>query len=468
MQSSDAALLTPRSLPGLVERGISVPAYLRGGPVGVVHLGLGAFHRAHQALVFDQLLARGDTRWGVLGVAMRQPALANTLAAQAGLYSVQLASAQGRRWQVGGAIWRTALVTHERNVVVQTLAAPTTRWVTLTVTEKAYGPALADLLVQGLAARHAAGHGGLTLASCDNLQDNGRQLQALCVQHAAAFNTGLAHWINSTCAFPNSMVDRIVPAGSPAITEQAREALGLRDAAALRTELFWEWVMERRFVDSTDADVLASAGVQVVDDVRPYEHAKLRLLNGSHSAMACIGAVAGLPVISDCVAEPRVHQFVHALMSTEIGPHLQRRDWPGYRDALLARFANPHLQHSVHQIATDSSLKITLRWVPAAVDALQAGQPFTRLAFCAAVWMRYWQSVDEAGTPYKVSDPMADQLQALARTHAGDAVATFDAMGRLPTVWGEVLAHHPAWRTQVVAHLQSIHAHGVLASAANL
>jgi fructuronate reductase len=468
MHRPDSSLLNTLSLPRLADRGITVPAYVRRGPTGVVHLGLGAFHRAHQALVFDQLLTHGDARWGVLGVAMRQAALADTLAAQDGLYSVQLASAQGRRWQVGGALWRTCLATRERQTVVQALAAPTTRWVTLTVTEKAYGPELASLLVEGLAARRAAGHGGLTLASCDNLQDNGRSLQALCMQHAQAIDTGLARWLDTTCAFPNSMVDRIAPAGSPAITAEAREALGLPDPAALRSEVFWEWVIERRFADATDAAVLASAGVQVVDDVRPYEHAKLRMLNGSHSAMACIGAVAGLPVISDCVAEGRVHRFVHALMSTEIGPLLQRSDWPVYRDALLARFANPHLHHSVHQIATDSSLKIALRWVPAAVDALQAGRAVTRLAFCAAVWMRYLQGADEAGNTYAVSDPMAAQLQEMARAHAGDAAGTFNALGQVPAIWGGVLAHDPTWRALVIGHLQSIQSHGVLASAANI
>ena len=461
-------LLSRQCLPGLAARGIGVPVYARDGPAGVVHLGLGAFHRAHQALVFDRLLAHGDARWGVLGVAMRNPALADTLARQEGLYSVQLASSEGCRWQVGGAVWHTCLATRERRSVVQALAAGSTRWVTLTVTEKAYGAALAELLVEGLAARRAAGLGGLTLASCDNLQDNGRTLQALCVQHASMSDHHLGAWIDSQCAFPNSMVDRIVPAGSPATSAQALDALGVADQAALRTEAFWEWVIERRFADATDASALASAGVQVVDDVLPFEEAKLRLLNGSHSAMACIGAVAGLPVISDCMAQPALRRFVHALMTSEVGPLLRRHDWAGYRDALLARFSNPQLQHSVHQIATDSSLKIALRWAPAAVEALGAGLPVARLAFCAAAWMRYWQGMDEAGRAYVLSDPMAAALQAAARAHAGDAQATFDALGRLPTVWGDVLPRHTHWRAAVVSHLQAIAAHGVLAGAARI
>ena len=431
----------------------------------MLHLGLGAFHRAHQALVFDRLLCSGDTRWGVLGVAMRNPALAEALARQDGLYSVQLASAAERRWHIGGALWQTCLATTQRHQVVQALAAASTRWVTLTVTEKAYGAPLAGLLLEGLAARHAAGQGGLTLASCDNLPGNGNHLRELCLQHGAVRYPGLQAWIQGRCAFPNSMVDRIVPAGSDAIRAQAGEVLGVDDAAALRTEVFWEWVIERQFVDTGDAPALAGAGVQVVDDVRAFEDAKLRLLNGSHSAMACIGAVAGLPLVSDCMAQVAVRALLHGLMTHEMAPLLQRPDWAAYRDALLQRFANPHLQHSVHQIASDSSLKIALRWVPAALQALQQGVPVRRLAFCAAAWMRYCLGVDESGRPYSLSDPLADQLLTLARTHATNAGETFATLGSLPGVWGDQLPRSTLWRSLVLEQLEAIRLHGVLAGA---
>jgi fructuronate reductase len=449
----------------MAARGIQVPASDNQAPAGVVHLGLGAFHRAHQALVFGSLLDGDDPRWGVLGVSMRNPALADVLASQQGLYSVQIASASGRSWHIGGAIRTTCLATRDRAAVVQALAAPTTRWVTLTVTEKGYVPALADLLVEGLAVRQADGLAGLTLASCDNLQNNGRTLQALCAASAARHSPALADWVSTRCAFPNSMVDRIVPAGSPAIAAQAREALGLPDAAALRTEAFWEWVIERSFADPADASALQAAGVQVVDDVGPYEEAKLRLLNGSHSVIACIGAVAGIPVVSECVARPEVRTLVHGLMSHDIGPMLRRKDWSAYRDALLVRFANPYLQHGVHQIATDSSLKIALRWVPAAVDALATGRTVPGLAYCAAAWMRYCEGVDESGRAYALSDPRGDTLRALAQAHRDDASATFDALGTLPDLWGDTLPHHAGWRHEVTTHLQALRRQGVLARA---
>lgn len=449
-------------LPTLAARGIAVPGYPRNGAPGVVHLGLGAFHRAHQALVFDALLQRGDMRWGVFGTAMRSSALAGCLQAQVGLYTVQVASSAGSQWQVGGAIWQTAVAAREPAQVVQAMAAPATRWLTLTVTEKGYGSELARLIVLGLAARHAAGFPGLTIASCDNLVGNGRQLQALCLANAQQHNPALADWINTACAFPNSMVDRIVPAATPQRLAAARAALGVLDEAALGTEAFWEWVIERRFADEADAGVLAAAGVTVVDDVAPFEDAKLRLLNGSHTAMACMGAVAGWPVIGECITQPAVCNFIHGLMTQEVGPQLARPDWPAYRDALLARFANPALQHSVHQIATDSSQKIPQRWPPSVLGAQRAGLPVERLAFAAAAWMRYLRGRDESGNSYVMNDPMAAELQALALAHAGDASASVHAVGTLPAIWGEVLPQEKRWLELVARRLDDINRLGVL------
>ena len=455
-------MLNSRLLPALASRAIGVPAYPRGGKTGVVHLGLGAFHRAHQALVFDQLLQAGDTRWGVLGVAMHSRGVADALAAQDGLYSVQVADRAGRSWQVCGAIWQTCVAAHDPAQVVRKIAAPSTRWITLTVTEKGYAPELATLLVQGLAARHAAGLGGLTIASCDNLTDNGRKLQALCMPAAKTRGPALADWLSQTCVFPNSMVDRIVPASSPACRAAALQALGVDDQAPLATEAFWEWVIERRFVDAGDAAVLAGAGVTVVDNVAPFEEAKLRLLNGSHSALACVGAVAGLPTVSECIGHAGIHQFVHGLMTHEVGPLVRRPDWPRYRDALLARFVNPALQHSVHQIASDSSQKIPQRWVPCIHAALSAGLPVERLAFAAAAWMRYLRGADEHGQSYSLRDPMAPELQALALAHGSDSPVAVQALGTQRGIWGDRLAQDPRWLSRIAHWLDRITRFGVL------
>ena len=454
-------LLNSQSLPALVARiATQLPTYPRTGSAGVVHLGLGAFHRAHQALVFDGLLQSGDARWGVLGVAMRSTALADALAAQDGLYAVQIASSAGVHWQVGGAIFKTCVAAREPATVVQALAAPATRWVTLTVTEKGYTSALGALLVQGLAARHAAGLGGLTIASCDNLSGNGRRLQALCIE--AAQSADLARWITEKCAFPNSMVDRIVPAATPQRLAAASQALGLDDQAALGTEAFWEWVIEHRFVDAGDGALLAAMGVTVVDDVSPFEEAKLRMLNGSHSAMACIGAVAGLPVIGECIAQPTVRTFIHDLMTHEVGPHLTRPDWLTYREALMVRWGNPALQHSVHEIATDSSQKIPQRWPPSVLAQMKADKPYERLAFSAAVWMRFLRGVDEQGQTYGIKDPMAARLQSLALTHEHSDADTVETLGTLPEIWGDALSQHKPWQARVTHWLAQINQHGVL------
>ena len=438
-----------------------LPTYARNGPVGVVHLGLGAFHRAHQALVFDNLLQQGDGRWGVLGVAMRNEALALSLARQDGLYAVQIANSVGSRWQVGGAIWQTRVAAREPGTITQAIGAPSTRWVTLTVTEKGYGPALAGLLVAGLAIRHQLKLPGLTLASCDNLSHNGDKLQALCLE-AAQDDALLAAWIAACCAFPNSMVDRIVPATTPERRCAAAAAIGVSDQAALGTEAFWEWVIEDKFADPADAAVLRRVGVNVVHDVAPFEEAKLRMLNASHSAMAVMGAVAGLKVISDCIAMPAIRQFIHGLMTVEVGPLLNRVDWRQYRDALIERFGNPSLLHNVHQIATDSSQKIPQRWIATVLQASALGRASPRLAFAAAAWMRYLRGVDDAGAPYGLNDPMATPLQSLALAHTGDAQASVMALGTLVPIWGATLVADAAWLACVARELHRINTRGLL------
>lgn len=459
--------LSTSTLSAASAQGVAIPSYDRADLTpGVVHLGLGAFHRAHQAMVFDTLLQGGDRRWAVLGVAMNSTAVADTLAAQDGLYAVRAAGREGVSWRVVGSIVRTCVAARERAQVVQAIAAPATRWITLTVTEKGYGPALAELLVAGLGARRSAGGAGLTIASCDNLSGNGRKLQALCLAQARRVDRALAQWIEQHCAFPDSMVDRIVPAATPERLRQAEQALGLGDAAALGTEVFWEWVIERRFADPADEQALAAAGVQVVDDVRPFEEAKLRMLNASHSAMACIGALAGLPTICDCASQPAVRSFVHGFMTQEAAPHVARPEPLAYRDALLQRFTNPDLRHGVHQIATDSSQKIPQRWVPVAEQRLLRGLDIEHLAFATAAWMRYLAGEDERGQAYALSDPLAAVLQPLARESSDDAIATVRALLGVREVWGTSLAVNAHWRARTAHWLRCIQQQGVLAALA--
>lgn len=441
---------------------VHTPGYDRGRhEPGVVHLGLGAFHRAHQALVFDQLLAGGDTRWGIHGVGMTRPDLVHRLRAQDGLYAVRVADGQGLDWQVPGALWRTSVATTERDAVVQAIAAPSTRWVTLTVTEKGYTPALAQLLLDGLRLRQQAARPGITLASCDNLQGNGQHLRALVRAAATAQDGALLHWLDKHCAFPCSMVDRIVPAATPEVLAAAQEALGMPDLCALSTEGFWEWVIEDRLADPQDAALLQSAGVRVTADVHSYEEAKLRLLNGSHTAMALMGAVTGRPFIASCIGVPHIRDFVFQLMGREVAPHLQRSDWAGYRDALIARFGNPYLQHSVHQIATDSSQKIPQRWPPSVLGQIAHGAAFEHHALAAAVFVRYTLGVDEQGQAYTLNDPQAVSLMAQGADQRSQPEACVRALLAREDLWGSALPGHATWIARVSHWHRQVVQHGV-------
>jgi len=450
--------LTLASLPA----DIHTPTYdRRRHAPGVVHLGLGAFHRAHQAMVFDQLLASGDTRWGIHGVGMTRPDLVNQLRAQDGLYAVRVADGQGVKWQVPGALWRMSVATTERDAVVQAIAAPATRWVTLTVTEKGYTPALGQLLLDGLRLRQQSGLPGITIASCDNLQGNGHKLQALVKACAMPEDSGVQQWLDAHCAFPCSMVDRIVPAATAEVLAAASQAMGLRDDAALSTESFWEWVIEDRLADPADAALLQSAGVRVTGDVHSYEEAKLRMLNGSHTAMALMGAITGRPFIASCIGVPHIQEFVHRLMGQEVAPHLSRSDWSEYRDALIARFGNPHLKHSVHQIATDSSQKIPQRWPPSVLGQIDRGAAFEHHALAAAVFVRYTLSLDENSQPYALNDPQAASLMALGAAQRTEPEACVRALLAREDLWGKRLPGGGAWTARVVYWHQQILHHGV-------
>jgi fructuronate reductase len=457
--------LTVASLPA----DIHTPTYdRRRHSPGVVHLGLGAFHRAHQAMVFDHLLATGDTRWGIHGIGMTRPDLVNQLRAQDGLYAVRIADGTGVKWQLPGALWRMNVAATERDAVVQAMAAPATRWVTLTVTEKGYTPALGQLLLDGLRLRQQNGLPGITVASCDNLQGNGHKLLALVKAAAATQDDELLRWMDAQCAFPCSMVDRIVPAATAEVLAAASQALGLRDDASLSTEGFWEWVIEDRFADPTDAALLRSAGVRVTPDVHSYEESKLRMLNGSHTAMALMGAVTNRPFIASCIAEPHIREFVFRLMGQEVAPHISRSDWDDYRTALIARFGNPYLKHSVHQIATDSSQKIPQRWPSSVLGQIQQGASFEYHALAAAVFARYTLGVDESGQTYALNDPQAESLIAMGaaqRTEPATCVRTLLAREDL---WGSALPQHAAWIARVTHWHQQVLQHGVDAAVQQL
>jgi len=382
--------------------------------VGVVHLGVGNFHRAHQAIVFDDLLATGDPRWGVCGVSLRRPAMRDALAPQDGLYAVLERDGGGTRVRVPGALREQLVASESASAVIARLADPATRLVTLTITEKGYdetGPGSAvGLLANGLAARHATGAGGLSLLSCDNLAGNGRRLHERLLG-AVAHDARLANWVGQAVRCPDTMVDRIVPATTDADRADAAARLGLADAWPVPAEPFMQWVVEDRFVG--EPPPWAAVGVQVVDDVAQWEAMKLRLLNAAHSALAYLGAPAGVGTVDQAIADPRLRGFVLRLwaQATDTLPRGVRGEAPGYTARLLGRFANPALRHRLLQIAMDGSRKLPQRLVAPLHEARMAGRPHDALLWAVAAWMHFVADPDERGAPLPLDDPLAAVLR---------------------------------------------------------
>ena len=434
---------TVARLPAEVAR----PGYDRDGQrCGIVHLGIGAFHRAHQAVYTDDAMAAGDRNWAITGVSLRSAGVRNALAPQDGYYCVTERSPAGERTRLVGAV-RTLLVAREdRAAVAAALAAPDTHLVTLTVTEKGYlrrpdgtldraALAVSDdtiyhHLAAGLALRRAAGRPGLTLLSCDNLADNGGVLRDGLVAFLDDRDAGLARWVAEQCAFPASMVDRIVPASTESSLDAGAARLGLRDAGAIVTEPFRQWVIEDRFAGPRPR--WGAVGAQFVGDVKPYETAKLRLLNGAHSALAYIGLAAGHACVHEAVADARIRPIVEALMRTEAMPSIDRapeQDLSAYSDALLLRFANTALPHSLRQIATDGSQKIGPRWLEQLAVNRARGRACPATLRALAAWIVFVR-----GDIAPVDDPLAPELARRWREAGASGIvdALFGSAGLFP------------------------------------
>lgn len=408
---------------------------------GIVHLGIGAFARAHLLPITDAAIAAsGDLRWGVVGVSLRQPDTRDALAPQDGLYTLALRDEAGTRLQVVGSLLQLLVAPEDPGAVLQALAAPTTRIVSLTITEKGYHAlpeGAADYLARALQRRRAGGLGGFTLLSCDNLPANGQVLRRVLLQRAAELEPGLDAWIDAACSFPCCMVDRIVPRSTDADRAQVAAALGLHDAWPVVGEPFMDWAIEDRFV--ADRPDWTAGGARFVAAAEAFEQLKLRMVNGSHSALAYLGSLLGLPTVDRAIADPALHAFADTLLRDEVQPTLP--PLPGlnldaYRARLLQRFANPALQHRLLQIAMDGSQKIPQRWLGTVRDRLAAGQGIERLALCVAAWLRFIDGADEAGQPLPLDDPLASALRAARR--APDA-----GLGLAP-VFGD-LGSHPVF-----------------------
>ena len=455
--SPEPPRLSPATLQHAKPR-VQLPGYDRNDTgVSVVHLGPGAFHRAHQAAYFDDLL-HADPRWAISGVSLKSAGVRDALQPQDGLYALGLMDAE-IRWRVIGAIREVLVASEQPEAVFARLTAEATRLVTLTVTEKGYclaGDGMLDFdhpdvrhdlaregaplsvvgwLAEALRRRRAAGLKPFTVLSCDNLADNGRKLGAAVAAFAGRFDPDLARWIEGETRFPRAMVDAITPATDDALRVRAAEALGLTDAWPIQREAFTQWVVED--VLGAGGPDLGAVGVTLTDDVSAFDRAKLRLLNGAHSSLAYLGLLRGHETVREAMDDASLAEFARSLMVEDIKPSLtapRGLDLDRYIDDVLARFRNPSIRHLLSQIAWDGSQKLPVRLLGTVRDALAAGRPVERLAQPLAAWMRFIVGRARSGEP--PVDPMADTLMKAGAACTGEAAHDVGRFLDLEAVFG--------------------------------
>lgn len=437
---------------------------------GIVHIGLGAFHRAHQAVFTQKAIENTFGPWGIVAVNLRSSDPVKALQQQEGLYSVITRSADGDKADIIGATVDWICAAERGGDVIAYLSNPDTRIVTLTVSEKAYGldpvtggldlqhPAIkADManphapvgvvgfLVEGLVRRRERGHLPFTILCCDNLPSNGHVVRRLVLEMAEQRDPELARWIAKEGKFPCSMVDRIVPAATAETRQRAISLLGVDDQLAIETEPFMQWIIEDDFISGRPT--WEAGGAVFATHVEPYEKMKLRLLNGSHTLIAHLGILHDLEFVRDVMAMPefvaKVERHMEAVVAT-LDP-VPGIDLPFYRKQLLERFANPTIAHRTEQIALDTSQKLPQRILSATSETLAAGRDAITFAYVIALWIK---SIQKRGD---LDDPRRQEiLAAAAITDPEDASAPYFA---IPGLFPPELLSARSWRDQVNAEL---------------
>lgn len=451
---------------------------------GIVHLGLGAFFRAHGAIYAAEAMAKSGGDWGIIGVSLMRPTQRDLLAPQGFTYTAVELAPEGAKPQVIEVLNDVLVGREDPAAVLAAMADPAIAIVSLTVTEKGYchepssgrlnrdhPDILHDIahnlpvsapgyLVRALQIRRDIGHVPFTVLCCDNLPENGAVLQGVVLEIAELIDPDLADWIATNGAFPATMVDRIVPATKPQDITALADQTGVLDNATVMHEPFRQWVIEDNFVNDLRPDY-GAVGVQIVRDVRPFEHMKLRCLNGTHSSLVYLGYLAGFETIYDTISNPDFADYCRHLWRAEIIPALQAPkgiNLSDYTDALFARYRNPAVRHLNHQIAMDGSQKLPQRVLGTISENLAAGRESRGLILAVAAWMRYVSGVDENGGSINVQDPLADRLAALS----GDP----SAMLGLTEVFPTGLAGNPEFRAQVLAAYDALMAKGARACVA--
>jgi fructuronate reductase len=475
---------TLASLPASIER----PRYDRAVVTpGIAHIGPGAFCRAHLCLYTDDVLARGESDWGIVGIDPLGPPVRDALAPQDWLYTLAVRAPEGDRRRVIGSLQGVLSVPDEPEAALRRLADPSTRIVTLTVTEKGYcqdaatgaldethpairadlaGTALPrsvpGLLSEAIARRRRARVGPFTVLVCDNLAENGSKAHRIVAHFASLRDPELGRFIADEVPFPCTMVDRITPATRDEDRAQLRAACGYDDAWPIVTEPFRQWVIEDRFVAGRPH--WEDSGAQLVADVRPFELMKLRCLNGTHSALAYIGSLLGLQTVAAAIADADLAAFIHLLWQEDLVPTVPPvpgTDIGRYTQELEQRYRNPAIRHLTLQIAMDGSQKLPPRLLEPAAERLAAGGRARCVALVTAAWMRFLGGRTDAGVAFGVSDPLAGTLLPLAAAAGNDAARLADSLFAIRDIFAPPIAAHAGFRAEVVAQLRTIFATGM-------
>ncbi|WP_432562402.1 mannitol dehydrogenase family protein [Kineococcus sp. SYSU DK003] len=481
--------LTPENLDE-IGRTVPVPTYDRSQVTpGIVHLGVGGFHRAHQAMYLDRLMNEGKALdWGIrgIGVLPHDKRMKEVMDAQGGLYTLVLKAPDGSREpRVIGSILDVVLAPEDPEGAVEAMADPRIRIVSLTVTEGGYNidavtgefvlgePGVAADLVEGavprtsfglvteaLRRRRERGVPPFTVMSCDNIQGNGHVAHKVFVAFATAKDPELGAWISANVRFPNCMVDRITPGTTDDDRAEVRDRFGIEDAWPVVCEPFAQWVLEDSF--GLGRPPFEDAGVQVVDDVEPYELMKLRLLNASHQALCYFGHLAGYRLVHDVAQDPLFAKFLLGYMEREGSPTLAPVpgiDLDAYRHELIARFSNGEVRDTVARLCNESSDRIPKWLLPVVRHQLEHGGEFFRAAAVVASWARYAEGVDEQGEPIDVSDRLADKLVATAQRNQEEPTAFISDR----SLFGD-LVDDERFVAEYTATLASLHAKGARAT----
>lgn len=472
-----------------------VPQYDRSKLVSrLVHLGFGAFHRAHQAVYADILAQEHGSDWGYCEINLigGEQQIAD-LKQQDMLYSVAEMSADAWQCRVVGVVKQALHAQIDGlDAVFQALAQPKVAIVSMTITEKGYchSPATGQLqldhplivrdlanphhpqsavgvIVAALAQRKAAEQSAFSVMSCDNMPENGHVTRNVITTYAKALDPALATWIETHVTFPSTMVDRIVPAVTPDTLAQVAQQTGVQDPAAVACEPFRQWVIEDNFVAGRPA--WEQAGAELVSDVLPFEEMKLRMLNGSHSFLAYLGYLAGYPHISDCMQDEHYVKAARHLMLAEQAPTLNTpgTDLEKYADSLLARYRNTALKHRTWQIAMDGTQKLPQRMLDSVRWHLANGSDFDCLALGVAGWMRYVGGKDEQGQPIDISDPLREEI-ARRVANSAEGEPRVMALLQMTSVFGRDLPDNQRFVNAVTSAYLALLARGAKATVARV